>query len=670
MYYPQITRLTVVVLVLLISRLDCFCQEEEHPWERFYYQMAETEDLENTSWENVYDVLCDLEDSKIDLNHATREDLERIVFLNPAQVEEICEYIYKYAPLRSLSELAMIESLSATQRNLLSYFVYVSTDVDKESYPPLKNILKYGKSELVATAKLPLYDRKGDKDGYLGYKYKHWFRYTFKLGQYFQAGITGAQDSGEPFFSGRNKWGYDYYSAYIIMRKLGRLKTLALGRYRVKMGMGLIMNNDFSFGKMTSLSVPSESNMIHAHSSRSDANYLQGAAATYTLAKDLDMTAFVSYRKLDATPRGDSDSISTILQTGYHRTETEMANKHIVAQTTLGANLKYRIKGFNVGMTAVYTTLDKTLAPNTNQEYRRYYLSGRNFTNVSIDYGYNRWNFSINGETAIDDNASMATINRISYHPSSELTLTALQRFYSYKFRTFFGNCFNDGGRVQNESGIYVGATWSPVNQLTILAYTDYAYYAWPKYLVSLASHSWDNLVAATWTMGAFHISGRYRLRLRQRDNSDKTMLLTRTEQRARLQIGYAKNDFSYSLQGDISNSKYEEDSFGWMISQNIEYKYKWLKAYALIGYFHTDDYSSRLYGYEKGLLYNFSFPMFYGRGIRYSANLKASISKSLMLICKLATTKYFDRSTISSSYQQIDGSSMTDIEAQIKWKF
>ena len=27
---------------------------------------------------------------------------------------------------------------------------------------------------------VPLYEREGDRNGYLGYKYKHWFRYSFK----------------------------------------------------------------------------------------------------------------------------------------------------------------------------------------------------------------------------------------------------------------------------------------------------------------------------------------------------------------------------------------------------------------------------------------------------------------------------------------------------------
>ena len=51
--------------------------------------------------------------------------------------------------------------------------------------------------------------------------------------------------------------------------------------------MGLIMNNDFSFGKMAAFSTYGSNNVIRAHSSRSAANYLQGCAATYNIIKDL-----------------------------------------------------------------------------------------------------------------------------------------------------------------------------------------------------------------------------------------------------------------------------------------------------------------------------------------------------------------------------------------------
>lgn len=90
----------------------------------------------------------------------------------------------------------------------------------------------------------------------------------------------------------------------------------------------------------------------------------------------------------------------------------------------------------------------------------------------------------------------------------------------------------------------------------------------------------------------------------------------------------------------------------------------------ANMSYFHTDNYESRLYLYERSVLYNFSSLMLYGEGIRYALMARMNLGTSLTLTAKIGTTNYFDRTKISSSYQEIDGSSMTDVDVQLRCKF
>ena len=59
---------------------------------------------------------------------------------------------------------------------------------------------------------------------------------------------------GEPLFANKNKWGTDYYSFYVKVNNIGRLKTIVLGQYKIKFGMGLIQNNCFGYGKQIMLS--------------------------------------------------------------------------------------------------------------------------------------------------------------------------------------------------------------------------------------------------------------------------------------------------------------------------------------------------------------------------------------------------------------------------------
>ena len=106
------------------------------------------------------------------------------------------------------------------------------------------------------------------------------------------------------------------------------------------------------------------------------------------------------------------------------------------------------------------------------------------------------------------------------------------------------------------------------------------------------------------------------------------------------------------------------------MAGQQLRYTYRWAQLTASVAYFNTDSYESRLYQYDPHVLYVFSFPLSYGRGLRYSLLLRADIGKRWMLTGRVGTTKYFDRSVISSGLQQINGSQMTDIDLQVRWRY
>ena len=658
----------LLIVVLSFCPLLSFCAGEGHEWEQFLYQLSELEDIESSSWESSFDLLCDLEENPININTASREDLEQFPFLTAKDIEDISEYLYRYGPMKSLGELVMIKDLSYYKRRLLFYFTYAG-DVHKKVFPSLKNIVKYGKHEIVGTLKVPFYNRKGDINGYLGYKYKHSIRYDFDYGDYVRLGFLGSQDAGEPFFAGRNKMGYDFYSFYLVLKKLGHIKTLALGRYRLRFGMGLVINNNFGFGKLSTLSSMGRgSSNIRAHSSASDDNYLQGAAGTFNILKGLDVSLFVSSRKFDATLNKGDSTIATILSSGYHRTKTEMDKKNNSSHFLFGGNVDYRSGRFYVGATAVYTSLDKELVPKTTAVYRKHYAHGKTFYNIGVNYGYTGSRFSFSGETATGGCKAMATINTISYNISDRMSVLALQRFYSYKYYALFAESFSEGGAVQNESGIYVGLTWRPISSLNIMAYTDFAYFAWPKYQASNSSRSSDNLLQLTFMKSKWTFAARYRIKVREKDNADKTYLINKIDHRGRLSAAYSSNELRLKTQVDLAYTSYKENSMGWMITQNAHYKLrKTINLDLSFGYFKTDSYDSRVYSYEKGMLYSFSFPSFYGNGIRCAFVASCDFLKSFTFIAKVGTTKYFDRDQIGSSYQMIAHSSATDLDLQLR---
>lgn len=630
-----------------------------HPWEEYLLELNSMEEFEGVSWEEYEDVLTEYAEHPLNINTATREDLELLPFLTPQQVEDIQAYIYQYGSMKSLAELAMLRTVNWYQQQLLRLFVYAG-EKEERSFPTPRSIARYGKHEVVAYAKIPFYEREGDKNGYQGYPYKHWMRYQFHYSDKMKMGFLGSQDAGEPFFSGKNTWGYDFYTFYLQVRKWKRIKNLTVGRYRLHFGQGLILNNDFSFGKVSMLTNLGRSgNNIRVHSSRSAANYLQGAAGTVTLAKGLDMSGFLSYRKVDATVK--DSAIATIVKTGLHRSPNEIEKQNAASNTLYGGNINYFNHGFHVGATAFRTSFSMPLKPNTEALYKRYAATGSSFWNASIDYGYLSHRLAFAGEVATGNSHALATLNTVSYLFSEKFSLLALYRFYSYRYYSLFSNSFSEGSDTQDENGVYIGGSWSPNRKWNIMAYTDFAYFVWPKYGTQTSTSAWDNFLQVT-CKPSDGSSFTVRYHFKQKQGTDT--------HRGRITLGKTWPSWSLRLQGDATYVDNGEQHVGWMGTTMVRYQHTWLRCTAHFGYFHTDDYQSRLYAYESGTLYNMSIGSYYGEGIRYALLVRADVSQHVIVMGKFGVTDYFDRTTIATGLQQIAHSSMADLELQLKWKF
>ena len=657
----------IVFTLTLVSYTEGFAQD----WLPLLEQVADDEESEEAS-QQVVDLLSELAQQPIDVNTASREQWQQLPFLSDSDIDGILEYVGRYGPVKSLGELAMVPQIDCLKRQLLTHFVVINKPVvDGNSFPRLANILRYGHHLLMATARIPFYERRGDQNGYLGYPCRHDLRYAFSYGQRLQAGVIGAQDAGEPFFSKRNRLGYDFYSFYVVLRDIKRLKALALGRYRLNVGMGLVLNNSFLLGKAwASASLGANRNAIRPHASRSPANYLQGAAASVDVSRNLQLTAFLSLRNIDAS-LNDDGSIATLVTSGYHRTTSEMDRKNNAAQFAVGMNARFSASHYSVGATAVYTAFNRDLHPDIATLYRRHNARGREFWNIGVNYALLLGPLSFHGETATSNGGAIATINRLAWQVNANLNLTLLQRFYGMKYVALLANTLSDGGHVQNESALYLGFDWKPSRRFSTQAYADLAYHPWPRYQASLSSHSLDCFSKAAYSLNNnWQLVARYRLRRREYDNNDKTHLIWKTEHRARLAAIWQNDALNLRTQLDFTQSTFRTKSRGWMLGEHAVWTLRRsTKLAGNIAWFHTDDYDSRIYVYERGVLYDFSMPAFYGEGIRYSLMVSHQFGKHLSLTGKLGVTDYFDRSTMGTGYQQVNGSSMTDLLLQLRLK-
>lgn len=660
----------LIITLTLYPTFNTYSQSN-YSWEDYIERFAQSENIDDGSNELLYENLNDIYDKKLDINTCSRSQLESLPFLSAQQVMDIIEYRDKVGRIESNMELYLIESLDRNTIQMLNPFLKINPPANRDTIPNLKNVFKYGKNTILADFNVPFYTRKGCGDTYLGYKYKHWLRYSFTYGQKIRFGATVSQDAGEPFFTGKNRLGYDYYSAYLVLRDINRLKALAVGRYRLRFGMGLIMNNGFGFGKLASIStIINSSSHVFGHGSRSDYNYLQGFASTFRLSRQIDVTAFASYRKIDATLNDDSSSVATILKSGYHRTKTEMNKKGNTSVALLGGNINWMNNGFHAGLTGYYTCFDRKLNMSKSQLYRQWYPYGYDFRNISIDYGYISRKLSVNGETAIDKNNQIATINTISYEFTPRLTLMALQRYYPYKYQAIYSNTIAEGGSANDESGLMIGGKITTWNRASLTLYSDLAYFAWPKFNTSGSTYRLDNFLQLDASHEKWSLLLRCRMKMKEHSGKEAGTISRVLDTRSRAVISYSNGTLTLKTQSDYVTSHENITSRGFMFSQSMKWQNNWISVFGLVGYFHTDDFNSRVYIYDPGLLYTFSFPSFYGKGLRISMNGKVAAKGNLTFVLKGSYTRHFDRNVISSGLQQINGSTMSDIETQVQWKF
>ena len=633
-------------------------------------QLMETDPSAN--WDDELEELAALAENKIDINTATREQLSVFPFLTDMQIENLHYYIYRYGAMRDLNELRMVYGFDFRTIELLKPYVMIGSGDSGKHYPRLKNILRGGRHEVLSRLDVPFYRRAGYADGsYLGTPQYASLKYSFSYGDYLQAGFVGEKDAGETFFAANNRNGFDHYSAYISVSELGLLKRAVLGSYRMSFGQGLVLNSGFRIGKTFSMSTSDHrATGIRRHSSSDEVNYFNGLAATVRLMRNVELSAFFSRRERDAiTEEGMATSIQS---TGMHRTQTEIDRRGALAVQTAGGNLTWNSNRVKIGATGLWYGFDKELSPALSG-YRRYNMHGKSFHNVSIDYALRLGRLQIAGEGA-KGKEGYALLNRMVYSPTNDYQLALLHRYYSEDYWSFYGRSFGEGSTPQNENGWYAAVQASPIAHWQFFASVDLFSFPWQRYRISKASQGQDLMFQSRYTPTenlSMYLNYRYKRKERDVSGTGGQQTLPTHHHKFRYRLTCSVRGVDLQTTADYNVFNQISSSNGYQLTQKATVGVGHLPlTLTLQGtYFNTDDYDSRVYVYERGLLYTYSSASYAGEGFRGSAHLRLDLGKTLMLIAKLGCTHYTDRNEISSGHDLIKGSTKTDLQLQMRLK-
>ena len=634
--------------------------------------------VNSLNWENELEELSNRLQEPVNLNSATREQLEQFPFLSDIQIEHLLAYIYIHGQMETIYELQLVEELDRQTIQYLLPFVCIKAINNEPAFrwkTMLKDAGRYGKNEVLTRLDIPFYKRKGYEHTYLGPSVYNSVKYTFRYRDQLYAGGVAEKDAGEPFAALHNSYGYDYYSFYLLLQNCGRLKSLAVGNYRLSFGQGLVMSTDYLMGKtIYASSFNNRSTGIKRHSSTDEYNYFRGVATTVALTKRLSVSAFYSHRNMDGVVT--DGEITSVYKTGLHRSRKEADKKSLLTSQLTGGNVSYQQNHIRLGITGVYYVFNRPYEPELTG-YSKYNIHGNHFYNLGIDYAYRWRRFSFQGETAIGKQG-WASLNRLQYSPVQDIQFMLIHRFYSYDYWAMYAHSFGEGSTVQNEQGYYVGLETTPFSHWRFFVSFDLFSFPWKKYRINKPSRGTDGLIQATFTPRtnlSMYLKYRYKQKERDLTGSKGTLTLPIFHHQLRYRLNYSLNDVFSSRTTLDYNHFHSQDraaTKGYQVTQMISSQLPWTRLFADVqgSYFCTDDYDSRVYVSEKGLLYTFYTPSFQGRGFRCAVRLRYELNKHWLFITKFGETIYLNRNEIGSGNDLIYGNKKADIQMQLRIKF
>jgi len=653
-----------------------FAQDNNLLLEEIIENIAE-ENEEELDYSELYEALYYFAEHPINLNKTSKEELRELYFLNAYQIDKLLLHIEKNGKLLSYLELQTVAGFDVqTIQNLLP-FISISASVTSKQL--LANIKQY----IMVRDQFHLQEQRGyvpDEDGdvhYLGNAHRTYFKYRLK-NNYLQAGITAEKDAGENFSGSNQPYGFDFYSAHLQAKNIGKIKNVIIGDYQMNFGQGLVMQSGMSFGKSSEvINIQKSGNLIKAHTAAAENLFFRGGAIQIAPLKNLEIISFLSYHKVDAnivdTLENNELAFSSIQGTGMHRTESELLDKNVIIQNHYGMHANYNLKNLNLGISYYKTQIDGDYQKKI-YAYNQFEFNGNSNQNFGMDYQYLYKNMNFFGEIGKSKNGGVAHVNGVMLGLDKTISASLLYRHYSKEYQSEYANAFGERSS-QNEKGVYFGLEFTPNHKFKIKGYVDNYEFPWLRFGVNAPSRGSDYLLQADYKISrAIKMYLRYKSETKEQELSESSAINEKRKDNFRFHINYKEGEnWSFANRFEKSFIDFENNrTSGYMLYQDIKYKplfgkFSFTSRYVL---FNTPDYDNRIYAYENDVLYGYSIPAYYGKGSKIYLVAKCNVIRNLDFWIRIAQTTYTDRETLKSGWDEIKGNTMTEVKLQLRYKF
>ena len=680
-------------------------------------RLAEDSD-EDADFEELLDNYIFFSDNPVNLNSDEVMRLVELHLISIFQYEEIQKYRRYYGDFLFVDELEMVEGFDEQTLAVVRPVVQIGK-AESNDRLSLKKMARYGKHQIVGRYEQVLERQQGyapiddssllakPNSRYLGSPQKYQLKYTYNYRNKVRAGFVLEKDPGELFFTdkvsdtvrallGQNyQRGFDFVGFHLYAKDLGIVKAAVVGDYQLAYGQGLTLWSGMSFGKAgAGSSVMKQGRGITPKGSASEYAFMRGAAVTLG-GGPFSGTVFYSNRRIDANVSvadslDEAELVSSLQETGYHRTIGELQDRHAIRQQVVGGHLSYAIAHFEVGYTAHHTWLSVPLQLKPSH-YNQFYFQGQSLTNQGVDFKYVKGKYALFGEGAMSLNFDSTNLQQtqrpwalaglvgLTVKPAGYLNFTILYRDYGKTYQNLLGNAFGEGSRNQGQRGVYLGVEAAPAPYWNLLAYADFFRFTWLTSQVNAPSSGHDYYLRVSHSFSRrANAYLQFRSKTKMKNSTDALVFshypILYTKNSVRFNINYQiGRDLHCSNKAEYAHYRNDDGSneSGYFLCQDIAYKpenkpYSLTFRYAI---FDAQDYNARIYAYENDVLYSFSVPALYGKGMRIYLLGKVKLFNALTLYARIGSTIYSDRDEIGSGLTLIEGNHKTDLKVEAIWK-
>ncbi len=649
----------IAIALLLIGGDVLFCQStgsRDIPEEvvRIISEYAESITAEGENRpdfiEEIIEMYQNLLVSPLNINDASRKDLERLVILNDFQIESIIDYRKEYGSILSINELLLIPGVGHDVAEMLLPFLCTGTNESKLVFKDW-TFLKDSRSQILARGKWFIEKQQGytpisreeftkyPNSRYLGPPGQNYLQYKLSFSDKLRLALTVERDGGER--------GVDYSSFNVALSKTGPVEALVIGDYSARFGQGLVVWNSFSLSSSSEPRSLRKSEMgLNPYNSTDENLAMRGISTTVNL-KRFKVTLFLSNRKYDA--RIDEDGkYTSLLRTGLHNTTTTLERRRSLKGSLLGSNISYSADRIKLGYTAILYKYNLPYGGDDPlKQFKDRYHNGYG-GNAAIDIYWVLDKIRVFGEVASDHTASFAWLAGIIYSPCSRFESSFLIRDYSKNYYAPFAGAVSRSVLPNDETGVKAlfafnaGKYWRLTSGVEILSgYHNVTVTACYK-----RDKSFAGLIKFVQTMKKYSLrySVDYKVtkKIRFADRVDLVAL-----DGAKLNTGI---HFYHEVIYEALNKK---------IDMSLR-----------LAAFNATVWDVRIYSYERDVLYGYSVPVSYGKGLRWYINIHLKPIKAFDLWLRLAQTRYLDRDITGEGPDMIKGPSKSEAKVQIMWRF